>query len=201
MGYYIRVLSTKASQPDLRFLSQALSDAKVRAVLRLETGDDQKWEQLILAPPNGAEIALIEFNPVESGKLGQEELVEFIEEVEDYLPQSASQWLKKYLPGIKAIYAMQLLSGTEVEDGWKAVHVLQGALWKHSGGILQADSEGFTNEDGCHILWQFSDSARGKWKMAVRDGERWIPFEMELGDLHQREEFLKGRVPRSARLL
>jgi hypothetical protein len=201
MGYYIRVLATKADQPALKFLDSRLRDAKVHAALRLETGNEQKWEQLVLAHPNGPEIALIEFNPVESGELGQEELMELIEEVAECQPQSASHWLKQYLPGIKTIYALQLLSGTDIEDGWKAVHILQGALWTQSGGILQSDGEGFTNEDGNHILWQFSDSASGKWKMAVLDREKWIAFEMELGNSEQREAFLQGRVPRAARLL
>ena len=127
--------------------------------------------------------------------------MEFIEEVEDCEPQSASHWLKEYLPGIKTIYALQILSGTDIEGGWKAVHTVQGALWKQSGGILQADGEGFTNDDGYHILWQFSDSAAGKWNMAVLNREKWIAFEMELGDPEQREAFLKGQAPRSSRLL
>jgi hypothetical protein len=201
MGYYIRVLGTKTDQPTLEFLNHALSDARARAFLRLESGNEQKWEQLVLAHPNGPEIALIEFNPVESGGLGKEELMEFIEEVQDRQPRSASHWLSQHLPRTRTIYALQLLSGTEIKDGWKAVHIIQDAIWTQSGGILQSDGEGFTNEDGNHILWQFSDSASGKWKMAVLDGEKWIAFEMDLGNLDQREAFLQGRVPRAVRLL
>jgi hypothetical protein len=201
MGYYIRVLGTQSSQPAFEFLSQILKEAKIKPVLRLETGTEQEWEQLVLSHRGGSEIALIEYNPVATGELGQEELMEFIEEVEQCLPASASQWLKEFLPGVKVIYALQLLSGTDVEDGWKAVHELQSALWRHAGGILQADGEGFTNESGYHILWQFSDSASGKWKMAVLDRKKWVAFEMELGNSEQREAFLQGRVPRAARLL
>ena len=56
---------------------------------------------------------------------------------------------------MKVIYAFQLLSGTEVNDGWDGVHFLRGRIWRELGGILQADLEGFSNEDGYHILWQF----------------------------------------------
>jgi hypothetical protein len=152
LGYYIRVLGTKEEQPDLQFLKRKLRDAKVQAVLRLETGNEQKWEQLVLEHPNGPEIALIEFNPVKIGELGHEELMEFIEEVEEYQLQSAGRWLTQHLPRTKAIYALQLLSGADIEDGWEAVHIVQGALWTQAGGILQSDGEGFTNEDGHHIL-------------------------------------------------
>jgi hypothetical protein len=94
-----------------------------------------------------------------------------------------------------------LLLGTEVGDGWNAVHAIQGAIWTKSGGILQADAEGFTNEDGYHILWQFSDGAKGQWNMAVLDQGNWVAFKMNLGDPGQRKAFLEGRVPKGVRLL
>jgi hypothetical protein len=201
VGYRIRVLGTRSEQPGLKYLQDSLREAKCRAVLKLETGAEENWEQVILTHPNGPEIALIERNPVMQGELGQEELEEYITEVEYYQPVSAAEWLRGYLPQIKTIYALQLLSGTEVDDGWSAVHTLQAAIWAKAGGILQADSEGFTNEDGYNVLWQFSDGATGKWNMAVRERERWIAFEMDLGDLKQRKAFLEGQVPPGVRLL
>jgi hypothetical protein len=98
-------------------------------------------------------------------------LEEFISEVDDYQPASAAQWLKEYLPRVRVIYALQLLSGTDVDDGWDSVHTIQGAIWNKSGGILQADLEGFSNEDGHHILWQFSEHVTGPWNMAVLQKE------------------------------
>jgi hypothetical protein len=81
------------------------------------------------------------------------------------------------------------------------LHALQGAIWTKVGGVLQADSEGFTNEDGYNILWQFSDGVKGKWNMAILEDEKWIPFEMDLGNAEQRREFFDGRVPPGACLL
>jgi|ERR1043166_696733 hypothetical protein len=201
MGYRIRVLGTSSEQPDLNSLCGSLRKAESSAVLKLETGTESNWEQLVLSHPDGPEIALIEYNPVTDDKLGREELEEFIAEVESLKPISAARWLQQYLPRVRVIYALQLLSGTEVRDGWSAVHTVQGAIWTTAGGILQADSEGFTNEDGYQILWQFRHGVSGKWNMAVLDREKWVAFEMELGDLAQREAFLKGEVPSSARLL
>jgi hypothetical protein len=63
------------------------------------------------------------------------------------------------------------------------------------GGIIQADHEGFTEERGFQILWQFSDSVTGPWWMAVlRDG-KWIRFQMDLGNRKHRKAFLAGKVP------
>ncbi|HET9363685.1 MAG TPA: hypothetical protein VFP71_01735 [Candidatus Angelobacter sp.] len=201
MGYRIRVLGIKAEQPDLDYLQNRLRESKSNAILQIEAGEDSNWEQLVLSHPNGPEIALIEYNPVVEGELGQEELQEFIEEVSEYKPITAAHWLEEYLPKVKVIYAFQLLSGTEVEGGWEAVHALQSAIWTKIDGILQADSEGFSNEDGYYILWQFSEGVKGKWKMAVLQGEKWIAFEMDLGNQAQREDFLKGKVPVGVRLI
>lgn len=201
MGYRIRVLGTNEARSDLKSLRKTLQDSNSDAVLRAETGVEENWEQLILSHPQGPDIALIEYNPVVEGELGKEELAEFISEVEHHQPVSAAQWLKEYFPRVKVIYALQLLSGTDIDDGWDAVHAIQRAIWNKSGGILQADSEGFTNEDGYQILWQFSDSVTGKWNMAVLERGNWVAFEMDLGNSSQRKDFLEGRVPRQARML
>jgi hypothetical protein len=61
--------------------------------------------------------------------------------------------------------------------------------------IVQADGEGFTNEDGYHIIWDFSDQVTGPWWMAVLVNGRWVPFKMDLANRGHREAFLAGRVP------
>jgi len=123
--------------------------------LRVEAGEESDWSQLLLSHKAGQEIVLIKRNPVIPGELGEEELSEFIENVRDEKPESASKWLFQFLPRMKIIYAFQLLSGTEINDGWDGVHSLRGRIWRELGGILQADLEGFSNEDGYHILWPF----------------------------------------------
>jgi hypothetical protein len=90
----------------------------------------------------------------------------------------------------------------EEEGGWDAVHAVQWEIWMTLGGILQADGEGFSNEDGYHILWQFPEDAAGTLNAAVLGPtHRWIPFEMDLGDPEHRRAFLAGQVPQGARRL
>jgi hypothetical protein len=199
MGYYIRVLALETAIPTLDDLKPCLPAGQE---LRVESGQQSDWSQLVLSHKTGQEIALIERNPVIPGELGEEELTEFIEDVSDEKPESAARWLRQFLPQVKVIYAFQLLSGTEVNDGWDGVRGLQGCIWSKLGGILQADLEGFSNEDGYHILWQFIRDHDGPWKMAVLDeGGKWIAFEMNLGNAKHKDEFLAGRVPEGVKLL
>lgn len=198
MGYYIRVLG---KDPTIIPLDE-LRTAATPAVIELIQGEAEAWQQLLLRHDTGEEIAVIERNPVEEGELGAEELKEFIEEVSSYKPPSAVAWLKDYFPTVKVIYAFQLLNGTDVNDGWAPMHRVYNAIWNAAGGILQADGEGFSNEDGYTILWQFSEKASGAWNVGVLiDGGHWAHFEIELGNARHREAFLRGEVPAGARPL
>jgi hypothetical protein len=56
--------------------------------------------------------------------------------------------------------------------------------------------EGFSNEKGHHVLWQFSEVVEGEWNVAVLDPDgKWVAFTMDLGNLEHRRAFLDGRVP------
>jgi hypothetical protein len=199
LGYRIRVLALN---------DQPVEIAKLKSVLPAnqelidESDDSQGWTQLLLKHVAGPEIAVIERDPVVPGQLGAEELKEFLENIQGEKPDSAVKWLTSFLPRVKVIFALQLLSGTEVGEGWSGVHAIQYKLWSQLGGILQSDGEGLTNEDGYHILWQFDGDPRGSWKMAVlgNDGN-WTAFEMRLEDKNHRTAFLEGLVPSGVKVL
>ena len=196
MGYYIRVLGKNDVPLSFTALRASLP-VNLKVDLGNEDSDQEAWQQLILRHSEGPDIALVERNPVIPGELGADEIGEFLDEVQDAQPASAAKWLTRYFLSVTVIYSFQLLSGTNVKDGWSAVHVLRSYIWNQVGGILQADAEGFSNEEGRHILWQFSEGVEGKWNVAVLDpDEKWVAFTMELGNLEHRRAFLDGRVPR-----
>ena len=168
-------------------------------VLSLEEGDAADWTTLLLAHADGLEVAAIERNPVAEGTLGAEELAEFADEVESGQPETAVPWLTAFLKSVKTIYAFQHLSGTQRAPGDEALRCVREAIWADGDAIMQADGEGFSNDDGYHILWQFSDRASGPWWMAVLQEDRWVPFQMELGNPEHRRAFLEGKVPPGAR--
>ena len=195
MGYFTRVLSKQEEFPSLDELALAIRAEHPNCKLTIEEGEGQEWETLLLSGYDEMEIALIERNCVTDGSLGQDEIEELIEEIADCKPESGVAWLHDYLREVKTIYAFQHLAGDETEEGSAALHALRSALWERGESIIQADLEGFTNEEGFQIVWQFSDSVSGPWNMGVLKEGAWHHFEMDLGDPDQRAAFLSGEVP------
>jgi len=138
---------------------------------------------------------VIERVPVTAGSLASEELEEFAAEVGDCRPASAADWLAQYFTRVRCIYSLQILHEVERDDGWKSVRAIQEEIWKFAPSILQADNEGFSNEDGYHILWQFRESVDGTWWMGVLQDGLWQHFQMDLGNNQHREAFLQGKIP------
>ena len=87
-------------------------------------------------------------------------------------------------------------------NNYDIVNSIRSKIWNRTGGIFQADGEGFSNEEGYHILWQFSDNVTGDWSCAVLNTSGdWDKFVMDLGDKIQRKEFQEGKDPEKAKLL
>jgi hypothetical protein len=195
MGYYIRILSPSDRVPSVARLKAALAHDNLAGTLRVESGTDDAWIQVILSHEDGPEIADIERNCASSTDLVFREIEEFLEEIVDCRPATAAAWLAEYLPTVKTIYAFQLLSGTDVKDGWEILGTVKDSIHTQVGGIFQADGEGFSDEDGYHILWQFSNSVKGPWWMGVLKDDEWVHFQMDLGNKKHRAAFFRGDVP------
>lgn len=198
MSYYTRVLSKDAEFPAFEELAEFVSSGHPDYKLTVEEGTEEEWESLLLSSSDEVEVAVLERNPVSDGSVGQDEVAEFIEETEDCKPETGVAWLHEFLAEVKTVYAFQHLQGSEMVDGGNALHGLRSHLWERGDAILQADNEGFTNEDGFHIVWQFSDSVSGPWNVAVLQEGTWHPFKMDLGDPDHREAFFQGEVPPDA---
>ncbi len=195
MAHYVRILSTSAEPVTLEYLRASLRKQHASAVLTLEAGTADQWEQIILTHGDGTEIAAIERNAFGASTLAFEELKEFSEEIAGEKPARAVEWLKNYFPRVQCIYACQLLSGTDHLNGWDIFGGVKEVIWNFAPAIFQADREGFSNEDGYHILWQFSDRVKGKWWMGIFENGQWIHFQMDLANQEHRHAFLDGRVP------
>jgi hypothetical protein len=195
LAYYTRVLSKDESFPSFEELARLVSDAHPDFKLTIESGDEEDWESLLISGNDEVEVAVIERNPVEIGSVGQDDIAEFIEETEDCKPESGVAWLKDYLAEVKTVYAFHHLQGADTDEGGSVLHALRSALWERGDAIIQADGEGFTNEDGYHIIWQFSDSVSGPWNMGVFKDNLWYHFKMDLGDPDHRAAFMAGEVP------
>ena len=203
MGYYIRIFGTSNPNIDIEELERALTRSGLTAKFEIDpTETKDNWTTVDVTNSAGDCLIQIERNPVVEGELGKEELEEFREQIKYYKPTSAVKWLLKYFNKVKVIYAFQILAATKSEDEWKIIDSVRARILAKTGGITQADREGFSNESGSHILWQFSDDVEGEYDMAVKTlFGNWTNFRMDLGDLKQREEFWKGKVPVGAKKL
>jgi hypothetical protein len=195
MAYYTRVLSKDEEFPSFEELAELIRSGHPDFKLTLEEGVEEEWETLLLSSVDEVEVALLERNPVFDGSAGQDEIADFLQDLEDCKPESGVAWLEEYLAEVKTVYAFQHLQGAEMVDGGNALHALRSALWERGDAIIQADGEGFTNEEGFHIVWQFSDSVSGPWNMGVLQDSVWHQFTMDLGDADHRAAFLEGEVP------
>jgi hypothetical protein len=200
VGHYVRVLSTSTGCVPLTALRSALHAKKLHAALSAEGDAPDHWDRLVLSHRDGREIASIERNPVYPGSLGSEELTELADDVSGCLPTSAVRWLLDYFRRVRCIYALQVLSRVNHEGGWEIFGAVKDRIWAFAPSILQADNEGFSNEDGYHILWQFSDSVDCLWWMGVLHGGQWKHFRMDLGNRRHREAFFQGDVPEGVEL-
>jgi len=195
LAYYTRVLSKDEEFPPFDELAQLVRTEHSGYKLTVESGTEEEWEALLLSGDDEVEVALIERNPVFDGSVGQDEIADFIEDIQDCKPESGVAWLNEYLASVRTIYAFQHLQGADTEEGGNVLHALRSAIWERGDAILQADHEGFTNEDGYHIVWQFSDSVSGPWNMGVFQDGTWYHFKMDLGDSDHRAAFLNGEMP------
>jgi hypothetical protein len=195
LAYFTRVLSKDEEFPPFDELAQFIHAEHPEYKLTIEEGAEEEWETLLLSGNDDVEVALIQRNPVFDGSIGQDEIADFIEDLHDCQPETGVAWLTGYLGEVKIIYAFQHLQGSETEEGSNTLHALRSHLWERGESIIQADNEGFTNEEGFHIVWQFSDSVSGPWKMGILQDGTWYHFSMDLGDPDHRAAFLNGEVP------
>ena len=201
MANYLRVLGTENPDIHLDTIMYELEADGLKAKIAFEEGETPaKWSIIQIANDNGELLAQIERDPVtEEGGQGFEELEEFKSDILNYKPESAARWLLEYFEKVKVIYAIQMLDNAFDEGNHEIILSIQATIWSLAGGILQADYEGFSNEEGLHILWQFGDEVNGSWNMALlNDDGTWTDFQMDLGDEEQRKEFLSGTVPKNA---
>lgn len=202
MGYYTRILTPSKSWIPFAELQSSLKVARLSVNLEIEKGDADQWLRLIVTSQQSNSILGIERNDVSKDNLGASEIQEFLEEIANAKPDSAAHWLQEYLPTVQTIYAFEHWDGMSTATGHKAFDVLQEEIWSRLGGIFQADNEGFTNEEGYHILWQFNEHASGIWNMAVQTQDRrWTRFAMNLGDTAQRAAFKEGKVPEGCQMI
>lgn len=202
MAYYIRILGTSDYEIHLDKIISLLKDNGLSANFNIDKNEtEDNWSNIEILNLKGDSLMQIVHSTIKE-EIARKEIEEFKDEILECKPVSASKWLYKYLDKVKVIYAFHLFNASMKEENYPIIETIKSAIWSKVGGIFQADNEGFSNEDGYHILWQFSDDVTGEWNMAVKNFfGGWTNFTMDLGDETQRKEFLAGKVPKNSKKL
>lgn len=115
-------------------------------------------------------------------------------------PALNAQWVTQYLTRIQTGYLFEC-SISAPDSNLELVNEIVDSL-RHddenvggASGLLYAECEGWSNEDGYHITWEFSDRASGLWWMAIRTDDGWNACQLELSDDEHRRAFKAGEVP------
>ncbi len=189
MSCYVRLLSP--SEETLPF-SEIQQQGNY---ILLSEGTEHSWKKIKIYEPRDNLIAVLERHSIFDDSL-EESLVKLNDSIRSSYPVSAREWIRNYLSRVKTIYSFQLSGNNITREGWPALGRIQNYLKDSLSGIIQADNEGFFNENGDYILWQMYTGARGSIPAATLDenGE-WVPYQLKLDD-KSIEQFKQGELPK-----
>lgn len=203
MSYYLRILGTQNPDIHLDEILEALEKENLTAKLSiLKNEKPEKWTRFELRNEDDDLLATVERDAAKDRGMGKEELDEFRETILDFQPATAAKWLSSFFESVEVIYAFRVTAMGMEEENYPIIIATQECIWEEVKGILQADEEGFSNEEGYQILWQFPDDAEGPWSCAVLNADgKWENFSMDLEDKKQQKAFKEGVVPAGAKRL
>ena len=190
MSYNVRLLTT--STKVIPFAKLMLDVESVRLV----SGMDTSWERIEIFNSEGNLISILERISVSPGSPAETKLAELKWSAERSYPVNAREWIIQFLSKTKTIYNFQLLTDNITKDSWPVLGRAQNLLKDALTCIIQADNEGYYNENGDYILWQMYQDAAGKIPAAVlNENGEWIKFELRLNDEKAVEQFKQGTIP------
>ena len=144
MGYYVRAFCTSPAVPDLASIQTWLRAHKSAAVID-DPGDTSDWEHAEISYRAGKLPILAECNRDDGTPdcLMRTEVAEFVEFVEEAGASEDAARVLKHLTDTKFIIACQLPSSDIEDAGIDANGDFLSYFVLHSGGMIQADGEGF----------------------------------------------------------
>ncbi len=207
MPYHMWYLSTSDERVPFHEYAELVEAVGDGYSLTLTEGTDAEWVEFALTHKEGNHpIGDLKWIPVRPGVAddpGSEEIALFLEEIEGCQPACNEPWLRRFLLRVKTLYLWSLYSGTDINDGWAPVHELQEAFTDDEETAVYAELEGWSNTDGDHITWEFTEGVRGgePWWFGLHLHGRWHRFQMDLADRERREFFKRGEIPPGVKVL
>jgi len=201
MNYQTRLFCQTQKLLTSDILRSGLRSEALAQNLLFETEKTDTHNQIIVKKNKLELIIIIELLP-EKKEEDRIKLKSIIQYAEKKLPKKNMKWVKKYISKTKIFYEFLPLSTFESDEDWEILSIIQTEAWANSRGIFQYSDEGFTNESGDLVLWDYPFSITGKRIAAVKDfTRRWKTFEMDLESINQRKDFFEGKVPKNSKLI
>jgi hypothetical protein len=190
MGYCGRLLTASEKVVPFQDIREQVDTAK------LVSGQDSAWDKIEISLPEGTLISVLERYPLSSEGQAQNEMALLKDSLQGSDPLNAREWLKNYLSSTRVIYNFRLQAENITSKDWPLLGRIQNLLKDTLGGIIQADNEGFYNEEGNYILWQMYEGATGTIPAAALDEKgEWIPYQLRLNDARAIDRFKQGLLP------
>lgn len=201
MPFFIRLFSKENRILSREILFNAIADNDSFKDVSIEKEETNTHNQF-LVKKNGLELAvIIEMWPTRK-KADAFKLAKITNSISHKKPLTSGKWIKKYLKKTELIYEFIPLLNLDSLEGWELFSLLYQEAWVNLRGIFQIKDEGFTNESGDIILWDFPITSTGQRIVAVKSFTgRWKTFAMNLESTKERQDFFKGKVPKNAKLL
>jgi hypothetical protein len=194
-------LTQSEDVPTFSVMAELIDEGAFDARLRVSEGEEDTWERLDLVGNDDSfavEIDRLVVRADQPEGPGMKEVRYFLEEIEAARPASAVPWLRRYLQQVRTVYYLRLYGGHE---RWsEPIYELRDYLDNFHRMITYCELEGWSNDMGEHITWEFADSANGVWWMGLLIDGKWNRFQMELEDKAHQESFKNGQVPRGVKV-
>jgi hypothetical protein len=206
--YHMWYLATSEDRVPFHEYAELVEAVSEGYSLTLTEGTDAEWVEFALAhKKEDWPIGNLKWIPVRLGVSddpGAQDIAWFLEEIEDCQPACNVPWLRQFLPQVKTLYMWSLYSGIEIDDGWAPVNELSEAFTDGEETAEYAEFAGWTNTDGDHITWEFTDRERESgclWWFGLHLDGRWHHFQMDLADREGRDCFKRGVIPPGVKVL
>jgi hypothetical protein len=190
--WYLTPASEAVSYRDLIDFVAELGEGQRAALV---SGAPEDWRVITVTFDDGSWSFDLERETVAAGKPGLDELEFFRAGLDQTEPAVNARWVAEYLTRVQTVYTFRCSINAPDANLELVREIVDSFRNDEPSGLLYAELEGWSNEYGHHITWEFTEGAKGKWWMGLRREKGWDYFQMELGNRKHREAFRAGRAP------
>jgi hypothetical protein len=190
MSYYVRLLVK---------LDKVIPFSEIKNQgkwIKLVSGKDMLWDRIEIREPEDSLVCILERHYLAPGRIAETPIPALKESLRGSFPLNAGEWIRDYFSDVKTIYTFQVFPESITGKGWQVLGRIQSLLHDWLVGIIQADREGYYNENGDFILWQMYEGASGAIQAATLDEKgRWISYRLSLNHPQAVARFKEGLPP------